>query len=216
MSTITELENQVDAAAIDATAARDRAAELERLIVAGDTSLGIADVVAEESKARYADLRAKNAALNLERARAAEREAQIKEIRSEIESTDLGDPDHFGKLLKAVEDAQLAFLEASESRAEQIRGWRKRLRDLGVGEFRRGVHEAPEFGVAPGKPIGGGRGEIFLDDRIISWPEPNQFLDELRKYPHPERRPRELNRLLALQLGEQPRPQKSSRKAGLK
>lgn len=209
--TAKNLEQQLEEAQLEATNARNRAQELERAIIAGDTKVTIADVEAEESKARYADLRARSTERNLEEARKAERESAINAIRHEIETTDLGNPEYFTSLLKAVEDAQLNLIEAAGKRTAQIRDWRKQLIGLGIENYIPGASLEPAEGIAPIRPLGSGTPSIRIDGRRVGAVDADSLLSEIFKIPEAKRRNKDIYVTLRQQIGE-PTPSTGSRK----
>lgn len=196
--TIADLEEQLDAVTAEAETARERAVALEQKIIAGDQNVSIADVQAEESKARYADLKVKNSKRLLDEAREVDRLNSLKAIRKEIETTELN-ADHLVDLLKAVEDASLAFIKASRERETLIQGWRNRLHALNAEQMRSGwAPPAEQFGIAA-YPM---QNRIRIDDRQVASVNARSYLDLVHDNPDPSKRMRDIYELLRLELGE--------------
>ncbi|MGW9167913.1 hypothetical protein [Agromyces sp. NPDC055658] len=184
---VEKLERELESSEAEVQAARDRAATLENDIINGNTKVKISDIEAEESRARYAELRIQNTVRRLSEAREQLRISEIQSIREEIETTPL-DSEQFTRLLQAVEDAQLAFLEAAEARSTQLRAWRKRLRELGVEDFTNSSPREDETLLAPYPTQYSSVADIRVGTGRIGAIDPNLYLTEVFKVPVASRR----------------------------
>jgi hypothetical protein len=201
--TITELEEQLSAATTEAESARERATALEQKIIDGDQKVGMAQVEAEESKARYADLKVRKIERELETVRTAERDNAIKAIRTEIESSEISDPEHFIKLLHDVETAILAFTAAADERSARVYDWQSRLNALEVPPMGATWEFPPDdqFGIAPYGHNYTGYYRIRIDDTTIGTIQPKSYLDSVFTEPDAGRRVRDLANDLRSELG---------------
>lgn len=197
----------LDTALRAADEAEQRVATIRDAILAGDTKIKPGDLEAAEADARLAHLRIESI-----EAAAADREEQerldgIRAVRAEIEAA-IQSPAPYVEALRAVESAAITFIELNEARATQMRTWRKRLRDLGVEEIRRGTTPPEPTGIAPLLSAYAGL-DISIDTGHIGAIDPSAYLTALTTLPtaailNPERRPDDIYSRLLRELGHVP------------
>lgn len=178
-------DDRLEKARAAAKEARTKVAELETAIINGDPKTTIAQLESQESKARFAELQIKALELQLEREAAAELDAEIQSIRSEVEAADLSDAETYVRALHAVEDAVLTFREAVEDRHEQLTAWRRRLRKLGVQELSSDQNApAGTHGIAPIRPtFSATAGPIRLDDTTYGPITADEYIADVLNLP---------------------------------
>src|SRR6266704_3462506 len=132
-------------AEVEASAAADReAAEAEALCraveerVLGGGPEATKTEIGHLGLARFAKLRAEAANRRAERAREAERQRQLAELREEVDAYASDSGAGLAGLLEEVERAAAAFVQAVADRDAKLAGWQGRMRALGVPE-----HSAP-------------------------------------------------------------------------
>jgi hypothetical protein len=130
---------------VEAAAAAEReAAEAEALCRAVEErvldggSEATKDEIGHLGLARFAKLRAEAANRRAERAREAERQRQLAELRDEIDAYAEDSGAGLAGLLEEVERAAAAFVQAVADRDARLASWHGRMRALGVPE-----HGAP-------------------------------------------------------------------------
>jgi hypothetical protein len=209
--TTTKKPAMTDIAAAEEAAdiAEQRVIDIQSAIRAGDTSIEAGALEAAEARARFTRLRIDGVraaqAENAER----ERAASIESLRNEIHES-IDDPAPYVEALRDLERAAVAWLDLNDARAEQVRSWRKRLRDLGVAETRDSSTTPPEpFGIAP-LSSNLGRLDIRIDGGHVGAIDPEAYLKDLFALPaaalrDPSRRNVDLHTRLARELGYIPR-----------
>ncbi|NYE19463.1 hypothetical protein [Microbacterium immunditiarum] len=140
--------NPIDAATTDLTKAEQHLTDLEQKIAAGDRTVKPGDLADAESSVRLAQMRLDAAKNIAEQNQEAERVRAIEAVKADVEAA-ANDPAPFLEALRAIDDAILNWYRLNEERTEQIRAWRKRLRELGVEEARNDTSRPEPFGIAP-------------------------------------------------------------------
>lgn len=189
--------------------AEQRVTDIQSAILAGDTSIEAGALEAAEAHARFTRLRIDG--VRAAQAEKAERErvASIESLRNEIHDT-IGDPAPYVAALRELERAAVAWLDINDARSEQVRTWRKRLRELGVQETRDSSTTPPQpFGIAP-LSSNLGRLDIRIDGGHVGAVDPEAYLKDLFALPagalrDPSRRSVDLHTRLTRELGYIPR-----------
>ncbi|TFC20055.1 hypothetical protein E3O19_01405 [Cryobacterium algoritolerans] len=122
----------VRAADVEAAEAQALVASLEEAVMSGDESVTHEQITAQESLGRFAKLRAEFTRKKAAQATEARRQEQLTKIRTEMEECAGDSGERFGALLLDVENAVTTFVEAVQTRNDDIADWRKRMIDLGV------------------------------------------------------------------------------------
>jgi hypothetical protein len=122
----------VAAAEAEALEAEALVAELEHKVRNGDETITIDDITAQEQLGRFAKLRLEATRKKAERTKAARRLEAAKTLHDEIESYALGSGKKLAKQLRAIEDAETAFLATAEEHNAKLRSWRQRAVRWGV------------------------------------------------------------------------------------
>ncbi|NLP85438.1 hypothetical protein HF576_16445 [Microbacterium sp. CFH 90308] len=187
-----------------AAEADKRVTEIQDAIVAGDPNIKPGDIETAEADARLAHLRIE-AARNAELDQAEQtRLNAIQAIRAEIEHT-VDNPDAYVQALRTAEEAIIAFHELNETRVEQLRAWRRRLRELDVPEAPAGTDTPEPHGIAP-LEFRYDRPDIRVGQGQIGAANATRYLKALVDLPlaalrDPSRRPVDLYTQLTRELG---------------
>lgn len=196
----------LDAASRAAEDADQRVEDVRAAILGGDSKIKPGALESAEADARLAHLRVESLHLSVADQSEQERHNAIQAVREEIEAA-IDDPEPYVAALRAVENAAIAWIELNEARAVRIRTWRKQLRDLGIGEIRRGDTPA-ESGIAPLLSNYGGL-DIRIDTGHVGAIDAGAYLTALTTLPtaailNPARRPEDIYARLARELGHIP------------
>lgn len=202
-TTATDLETATRAA----EEADTRVDAIRTAIRTGSTKIKPGDLESAEADARLAHLRIESIEAATISQTEQDRLEAINTVRAEIEA-EIVDPAPFIEALRAVENASVAWIQLNDARATQMRGWRKRLRDLGVNEVRRGTTAPGASGIAPLLSNYAGL-DILIDTGHIGAVDAGEYLTALTTLPaaaiiNPERRSEDLYARLTRELGYVP------------
>lgn len=129
-------EQEVAAAEAEAEAqaveAESLAQALEQAVLEGDEKITADALDSQVKLSRFARLRAEAIRRKAERARGAIRTKQADELRAEIDSYAAGSGTKLAALLRAVADAEKAFLDAGAEHNVLVHQWRQRAVALGI------------------------------------------------------------------------------------
>ncbi|GAA1250763.1 hypothetical protein JOF42_002441 [Microbacterium phyllosphaerae] len=205
--TTTNTATDIETATRAAGEADERVDAIRASIRTGNTKIKPGDLESAEADARLAHLRIESIEAAALTQTELDRLEAISAVRAEIEAA-IDDPTPFVEALRAVEKASIAWIELNEARAAEMRGWRKRLRDLGVNEVRRGTTAPEASGIAPLLSNYAGL-DILIDTGHIGSVDASEYLTALTTLPtaailHPERRPEDLYARLVRELGHVP------------
>lgn len=127
-----EYEHTVATAEDEATEAAALVATLEERVKDGDESVTPAELESARQLKGFAKLRQEAAARKAKKAREAERQRLLGELRTEIEAASPTSRAELAELLKTAEDAVLAFVTACGERNATVSSWQHRMIALGV------------------------------------------------------------------------------------
>lgn len=209
--TTTKKPAMTDIAAAEEAArtAEQRVIDIQSAIRAGDTSIEAGALEAAEAHARFTRLRIDGVRATQAEMAERERVASIESLRNEIRDT-IDDPAPYVEALRDLERAAVAWLDINDARAEQLRTWRRRLRELGVAETRDSSTTPPEpFGIAP-LSSNLMKLDIRIDGGHVGAVDAETYLKDLFTLPasalrDPSRRNVDLHTRLARELGYIPR-----------
>lgn len=127
-----EYEHTVATAEDEATEAAALVATLEERVKDGDESVTPAELESARQLKGFAKLRQEAAARKAKKAREAERQRLLGELRTEIEAASPTSRAELAELFKTAEAAVLAFVAACGERNATVSSWQHRMIALGV------------------------------------------------------------------------------------
>ncbi len=148
------------------------ATELERRVAEGDDDVTAEQIDRQHGLSRFAKLRAAGARRKAEFAQQARTVQARKDLRAEIESTSLHSGEKLAGLLRAADNTVRAFTAAADERDQQISGWVRRLKELGVPHT--GVPSADHQGLGQGGP-----GDVLAGNLAVSQVHGSRILGSL-------------------------------------
>lgn len=161
----------IESAERDMQDAAEATKRIEAGIIAGDKGATLDALEAQERTLRQKTLAVEAAKARDERAKQAERDAQVRDVRSDI---DAHKPADLLALLEAIETATRAFSEALTERNALIYEWRSRLMDAGVPTVTPAEASVnAELAPSANFPYG-----IFLNHKHIGLVEPQHYIAE--------------------------------------
>ncbi|WP_405017386.1 hypothetical protein OHV05_10130 [Kitasatospora sp. NBC_00070] len=136
MTTTINPKDQATAAAKQAEqeflAAQRLVTELEERVLGGEDSITHADLTTARSEAQHSALKAEAARRAAALAEDTSRLAACEELRAEIEASAAVTGERLVTLLRSAEQAVRAFIEATDERNTQVKGWARQMKTLGV------------------------------------------------------------------------------------
>jgi hypothetical protein len=134
------------------------AAELEARILNGDTSITASDLAEARAAENLVGLQAEGARRKAEQDKVQARLDACTALHDEIQNSAITTGPALAELLRAVDTAARQFVEAVDTRNDQIRDWRKRMKALGVPESSAPVPPAEH----------GHLGTVFMSSEVIA------------------------------------------------
>ena len=157
---------------------------LERQIEAGDDSVTVEELDAQEKVSRFAKLRATGMAEKAKKAREARRQAALQDLRARVDAVVADRGRKAAKLLKAIRDAEDAYLAFSDEVNAEHAGWlREADTELHVRHTNQNAaSDKVDAGLAIRDAIGG----LVAGDRLIQRLPGRANLEQFYKAADPE------------------------------
>jgi hypothetical protein len=133
--TPTKLIDSVAAAEQEARDAAALATRLKEAVINGDRNVTPEQIDAQQSAARFAELRAEHTRRQVVEAARKVRSNSLKKLHDEIQVAHSNDGEALSSLLQAIEDSIESYVEATESRHERLHEWLRKLHALEVTEL---------------------------------------------------------------------------------
>ena len=165
------IEDPVLIAEAEAADAASLVKQLEESVINGDTDVEPEHIAAQESLARFAELRAEATRRKAQTVRQEERTAALRTLHDDIAGSLNADGKDLVKLLRAVEKSFEDFISGVEARDARFQGWKTALVALGVPDLPILTTPSAEDG-----NLGQHAGMIVVDNSYTAIVSPYNFL----------------------------------------